>query len=179
MLSKKYLSQLAECIFTAFKNLQVKGGPTNLALQDGYLNQLSKNLKDKNSYAEKTDLVKDFYIEKILLSNPAGETAAQENFTILGITSSILGFGNLSAEAHALTLYENNITKLINREVDTRIPIDSPIENGKFNVPLSPIVPTEYLILKQLEDEIMNEIATGKIVGMINDIDEGDLLIEY
>ena len=179
MLGDKYLNQLAQCIFTAFKNIQVKGGPTNLALQDGYLNELSKKLKNSNNYKEKTDLVKDFYIEKILLSNPVGETPSQENFTILGITSSILGFGNLSAKAHALTLYENNITKLINREVDTRIPIDSPVEGGKYNVPLSPIIPTEASIMKQLEEEIMKEIESGKIVGMINDIDKGDLLIEY
>ena len=56
MLSKKYLSQLAECIFTAFKNLQVKGGPTNLALQDGYLNQLSKKLKDSKQLCRKNQI---------------------------------------------------------------------------------------------------------------------------
>jgi len=180
MLSNKYLITLANSIPTAFKNLQVKGGSTNLALQDAYLNELSKKLKNVKDYKEKTDLVKDFYIDEILLNNPLGETPEQENFGILGITSSVLGFGNLSAKSHALLEYEENIKKLINREVDFKIPINRPVEGGKYNINMRPIPPSKELIMSKLEETIMKEIEMGKIVGILEEpVEEDMVLIEY
>ena len=82
-------------------------------------------------------------------------------------------------KAHLFPEYIKNLTLLLNREVDKGIPISQPVEDGKYNVLPYPVVPSIRKILKDLENILMDEIQSGKIVGLLENYEEGDIMIEF
>ena len=179
MFDKKYLDLLSESMFHAYQKFTTKPGKLETIKQDAYLDDLMTQLKNEPDYDKKCDLLKDFHISDILKENPIGETEAQQNFTISGILGSILGYNKIGVEAHLFPEYIKNLTKLLNREVDEGISISQPVEDGKYNVLPYPVVPSLRVMLKELESRLMADIASGKIVGIIDNYEPSDIMIEW
>lgn len=177
MFNDKYLKLLSESMFTAYQNFTTK--PNQKIKQEGYIDELITKLREETDYNKKCDLLKDFSISDILKENPIGETDAQQNFTISGIINSILGYNEIGVKAHLFPEYIKNLTLLLNREVDKGIPISDPVEDGKYNVLPYPVVPSLRKMLNELENILMEEIQSGKIVGLLENYEEGDIMIEF
>jgi len=176
--SDEYLAVLMGGTLQCYNNVGIRNVPDEIVTM--YSQELFNNAKLLRSYREKCSLGKPYFLEDILLRYKLGETPEQENLALSTVISSAI-FANVKMfEAHSTKTYLDNLTILLNREVEKRLDILQPLlkeemKEGTFVTPV-PIPVTPESIDVDLEKEINKDIESGKILGITTDVEYGSMI---
>jgi hypothetical protein len=176
--SDKYLGIMTQSLFTCYEKVGVKEGVTDDLILS-YTQVLLEDTQALLDYSLKCSLAEPLGITEILLANNIYNSDTAENIGITGMISSLLGFSKINVKSHEMKTYIENIELLERFEIDRgftpRIP-----ESTKYYIPPVPVEPTTRKIFIDLVAEVLKDVDSGKIQGMI-EIDESELpaLIQY
>ena len=176
--SDKYLGIMTESLFTCYQKVGVKQSITDDLLLT-YTQALLEDTQSLLDYSLKCSLAEPLGITEILLANNIYNSDTAENIGITGMVSSLLGFSKINVKSHEMDTYIENIELLERIEIDTGFTkIDT--ERTEYYIPPVPVEPTVSKIFIDLVAEVLQDLDSGKIQGMI-EIDESELpsLIEY
>lgn len=180
--SDKYLNLLTNGLFQSFAKFYTEEETTE-AMIVAYTKGLMEKCEKESTYGGKCDLLKEMDLTDLLKESPIGETIEQENLTIAGIGSALLGFNKISIEAHGFPKYNENLNKLIDQQRIEKKSLEDvdPFERDTQNDYKTTLqgVDTSLMFNKLLET-IEEEIANGTIVGVVEDsVDNSGSIIIY
>jgi hypothetical protein len=176
--SDKYLGVMTESLFTCYQKVGVKQSMTDDVLLT-YTQSLLEDTQSLLDYSLKCDLAEPLGITEILKANNIYNSDTSENIGITGMVASLLGFSKINVKSHEMDTYIENLELLERIEIDTGFTkIDT--ERMEYYIPPVPVEPTVSKIFIDLVAEVLQDLDSGKIQGMI-EIDESELpaLIEY
>ena len=176
--SDKYLGVMTECLFQCYEKVGVKEDVTDDMLL-AYTQSLLMDTQSLLDYSLKCDLAQPLGITEILKANNIYNSDTAENIGITGTIASLLGYSKINVKSHEMKTYIENITLLEKIEIDTGFTkID--IEKTEYYIPPEVVEPTTRKIFTDLVAEVLGDLDSGKIQGVI-EIDDSELpaLIEY
>ena len=177
--SDKYLGIMTQSLFTCYEKVGVKEGVTDDLILS-YTQVLLEDTQALLDYSLKCDLAEPLGISEILKVNNIYNSDTAENIGITGMISSLLGFSKINVKSHEMKTYIENIELLERFEIDTGFSAKRDPESTEYYIPPVPVEPTTRKIFIDLVSEVLKDLESGKIQGMI-EIDESELpaLIEY
>jgi hypothetical protein len=176
--SDKYLGVMTESLFTCYQKVGVKQSMTDDVLLT-YTQALLEDTQSLLDYSLKCSLAEPLGITEILLANNIYNSDTAENIGVTGMVASLLGFSKINVKSHEMDTYIENLELLERIEIDTGFTkIDT--ERMEYYIPPVPVEPTVSKIFIDLVAEVLQDLDSGKIQGMI-EIDESELpaLIQY
>lgn len=176
--SDKYLGVMTQSLFTCYEKVGVKQTVTDDVLLT-YTQSLLEDTQSLLDYSLKCDLAEPLGIAEILNANNIYNSDTAENIGITGMVASLLGFSKINVKSHEMDTYIENIELLERIEIDTGFTKRDP-ERAEYYIPPEVVQPTTRKIFIDLVAEVLQDLDSGKIQGMI-EIDESELpaLIEY
>ena len=177
--SDKYLGIMTQSLFTCYEKVGVKEGVTDDLILS-YTQVLLEDTQALLDYSLKCDLAEPLGISEILKVNNIYNSDTAENIGITGMISSLLGFSKINVKSHEMKTYIENIELLERFEIDTGFSAKRDPESTEYYIPPVPVEPTTRKIFIDLVAEVLKDVDSGKIQGMI-EIDESELpaLIQY
>ena len=177
--SDKYLGIMTQSLFTCYEKVGVKEDVTDDLILS-YTQVLLEDTQSLLDYSLKCDLAQPLGISEILKANNIYNSDTAENIGITGMIASLLGFSKINVKSHEMKTYIENIELLERFEIDTGFSAKRDPERAEYYIPPEPIEPTTRKIFIDLVAEVLKDVDSGKIQGMI-EIDESQLpaLIEY
>ena len=177
--SDKYLGIMTQSLFTCYEKVGVKEGVTDDLILS-YTQVLLEDTQALLDYSLKCSLAEPLGITEILLANNIYNSDMAENIGITGMISSLLGFSKINVKSHEMKTYIENIELLERFEIDTGFSAKRDPESTEYYIPPVPVEPTTRKIFIDLVAEVLKDVDSGKIQGMI-EIDESELpaLIQY
>jgi len=190
--SDEYMAVMAGGSFQCVDKVGIRDVPDETFIL--YTQELYNQAKALRTYREKCALGKPFFIEDLLVQYKLGETPEQENLAISSIISSIAKYNVKAIQSHMTSTYLENLTLLVDREVDKRIDILEPlkkeeldrvdvtedlgkiIEKDNHYVTPIPIPVNKQSVTLDLDTEIQKDIDSGKIIGITEDIEFGSMI---
>lgn len=197
--SNEYMAVMAGASFQCVDKVGIRDVPDETFIL--YTQELYGQAKLLQSYRDKCSLGKPFFIEDLLLRYQIGETPEQQNLAIATLIASVVRYNLKGIQAHLTSTYSKNLTILVDREVNKRVDIMTPLESVEIKeapgfqneegetikprkipeeatnyVTPIPIPVTAQSVSLDLMTEIQKDIARGKIIGITEDIEHGSMV---
>jgi hypothetical protein len=122
ILSKDYQLLLLNGTIESVSTQEIKSDISD-AMLEYVAQELQGNASLLASTSEKFDLAEPYNLSEILKSRAEGEDPEQADFTMASLVGSALNFNKLSADAHALTTYQNNLDILLDYEISNEVDV--------------------------------------------------------